>query len=396
MSNVIDEKLLEFAAPRQAELIRSANELGSVYKAAKALGMSKGNAYEAIRAVKRRAAVQGYSPEHGIVSTIAPGYVGKGHSTLERVDKYDPETGRTTILQWTKTKADEEARFAMIEQAFMSAAETLPRMPPAPKPKDSLKHLANLYTITDYHLGMHAWKDEGGADWDLGIAERTLYAAFEHMIRNAPPAAKAIINIQGDFLHTDGLSPVTPMHGHVLDAAGRYAQMVHAAIRVLRRVCDLALSRHTEVEVVFAEGNHDLAGSMWLRLMFAALYERDKRLRVNDSELPYYAIQHGKVMIAIHHGHMSKNGSLPLLFAAQFPAIWGATTKRYAHCGHRHHAEEKEHAGMSVVQHQTLAARDAYAARGGWFGERAATCVTYHAEFGQVARTFVTPEMLAA
>jgi hypothetical protein len=57
--------------------------------------------------------------------------------------------------------------------------------------------------------------------------------------------------------------------------------------------------------------------------------------------------------------------------------------------------EEKEHAGMMVVQHSTLASRDAYAARGGWMSERQCTAITYHTEFGQVCRSTVTPEMLA-
>ena len=45
-------------------------------------------------------------------------------------------------------------------------------------------------------------------------------------------------------------------------------------------------------------------------------------------------------------------------------------------------------------QHSTLAARDAYAARGGWHSERQATSITYHSRWGQVARHTVTPEML--
>ena len=62
--------------------------------------------------------------------------------------------------------------------------------------------------------------------------------------------------------------------------------------------------------------------------------------------------------------------------------------------GHRHHVEEKEHSGMTVIQHSTLTARDAYAARGGWFSERQATSITYHKQWGQVERHTVTPEML--
>jgi hypothetical protein len=85
-----------------------------------------------------------------------------------------------------------------------------------------------------------------------------------------------------------------------------------------------------------------------------------------------------------------------MLFAAQFPKVWGATQKRYAHCGHRHHTEEKEHSGISVFQHPTLAARDAYAARGGWIAERQVTAITYHDKFGQHSRVTICPEMLEA
>jgi hypothetical protein len=50
--------------------------------------------------------------------------------------------------------------------------------------------------------------------------------------------------------------------------------------------------------------------------------------------------------------------------------------------------------GVTVVQHPTLAARDAYAARGGWIADRAAQAITYHKRFGQVGRVMVCPEMV--
>jgi hypothetical protein len=101
-------------------------------------------------------------------------------------------------------------------------------------------------------------------------------------------------------------------------------------------------------------------------------------------------------MLAFHHGHKKKNDQLPILFASQYPGIWGATTKRYAHTGHRHHGEAKEHSGMTVTQHPTLAARDAYAARGGWISERQASAITYHSHYGRVGEVVVCPEMLEA
>jgi hypothetical protein len=101
-------------------------------------------------------------------------------------------------------------------------------------------------------------------------------------------------------------------------------------------------------------------------------------------------------MLCFHHGHLKKNDQLPLLFAAQFAPEWGRTTKRYCHTGHRHHLEEKEHSGMIVFQHPTLAARDAYAARGGWHALRSATAVTYHTQYGEVCRSTASPDMLEA
>jgi hypothetical protein len=128
--------------------------------------------------------------------------------------------------------------------------------------------------------------------------------------------------------------------------------------------------------------------------MFEALYEDESRLTVNSSELPYYVFEWGETMLGFHHGHKVKNEQLPLLFAAQFPEAWGRTKRRAVHCGHRHHCDEKEYNGVTVVQHPTIAARDAYAARGGWIADRAVQSITYSKKYGQVGRVFVTPEML--
>ena len=44
-----------------------------------------------------------------------------------------------------------------------------------------------LYTLTDYHLGMMAWEDEGGRNWDLNIAEETFYKWLNHQMSTTIP-----------------------------------------------------------------------------------------------------------------------------------------------------------------------------------------------------------------
>ena len=187
---------------------------------------------------------------------------------------------------------------------------------------------------------------------------------------------------------------MTPTNQHPLDADSRFGKMVKVAVRILRYIINKALTRHEHVVVIMLEGNHDTASSVWLRHLFSLLYENEPRVTLIDSEKPYVVHQHGKTMLCFHHGHLKKNDDLPLLFAAMFPTEWGTTSKRYCHVGHRHHVDEKEHSGMKVQQHSTIAARDAYAARGGWISERQIEVMTYHKKYGQVASTTVVPEML--
>jgi len=317
-------------------------------------------------------------------------FIVTGRSTLKNL-----QTGED-VLVWEKESLDRQKAKEAQEAAYAALAAKLPRTPPSKAPKACKANLCTVYTLTDCHVGALAWHREGGADWDLQIAEDTLVGCFEHMIASSPDSEMAVVNQLGDFLHWDGLEAVTPTSKHLLDADGRFEKVVAVAIRVLRRVIGLALEKHPLVRVIMAEGNHDLASSVWLRQMFAALYENEPRVTVDDSPLPYYAMEWGKTMLCFHHGHLKKNDQLPLMFAAQFPEQWGRTTKRYCHTGHRHHLEEREHSGMIVFQHPTLAARDAYAARGGWHAMRSATAVTYHRTYGEVGRATASPDMLEA
>lgn len=352
--------------------------------AAAELGISRGALQDSLRQASRRGIAPGHF-EHG----TAPGYV-MSKVTVQRNAQGQIE--RT----WERQSPEAEDLLRLIRETVESLSVELVRADPVSAPAVVHADLCNLFTFTDCHLGAMAWHREGGADWDLKIAEATLLGAMQAMISQSPAAHTAVINIQGDFLHTDGKTPVTPAHKHVLDADSRYPKIRRAAIRVIREMTRLALERHAAVHLIVAEGNHDEEGAGWLSDCFAVHYENEPRITVNDSDLPFYVVEWGQTMLGVHHGHKVKNEQLPLLFAAQFPEAWGRTKRREIHCGHRHHRDEKEYNGVTVVQHPTLAARDAYAARGGWIADRAAQAITYSKRFGQVGRVVVSPEMIAA
>lgn len=364
------------------QTVEALQQYGTETQAAAALGLSRSTFQNRVRI----AATRGFAPGH-FESGVAPGYA-MGKVTIQRGPSGNVE--RTWERQSPEVNQVQNAIAAAVDAM---KGEIVPAIPIA-APSAVMADLCALYTLTDAHIGMLAWHREGGEDWDLDIAERTIVGCFSETIRQMPPAKQAVLNQLGDLLHYDSLQAVTPTSGHILDADSRYTKMVEVAVKVMRQVISMLLAKHERVHIIMAEGNHDMASSVWLRTLFKALYENEPRISVDDSALPYYVFQHGAVMLAFHHSHLKKNPALPGLLAAQFPQIWGATTKRYCHTGNLHHAEEKEHSGMTVIQHPTLAARDAYAARGGWIADRAMSAITYHAKFGQVGRVTVCPEML--
>lgn len=384
----IDDTIYSYATIRQQEVIDAVKLTdGNQSQAAERLGIKHQTVNETLNAAINRASKRGYSPDHNMKHSVPDGFVLKGTSTL-----YDAE-GNTKI-QWVKSSIDQERQGEIIQQAIYAATQSMPRLKPITYKGQANTELLNQYTITDYHIGMLAWHEEGGDNWDIKIAENTLIGAFSHMIANSPNADACIINQLGDFLHFDGLKPVTPMSGHVLDGDSRFHKMIRVAIRCLRAMIDMALSKHKTVHLICAEGNHDESSAHWLQELFTVLYEDDPRITVENSPKVYYCYQHGNTMLAYHHGHCKGQNKLLPIIPALFPKMWGNTEFRYVHEGHMHHKQVQENHGMIREMHQTLAAADAYSSRGGYISERATTCITYSKQHGEVSRISVKPSML--
>jgi hypothetical protein len=247
--------------------------------------------------------------------------------------------------------------------------------------------------VTDYHMGMHSWGEQTGADWDLQIAENLLVRWFERAIALSPDAEQAVLCQLGDFLHFDSLEAITPANKNLLDADTRYQKVVRVAIRVLRRVIAMLLQKHARLHVVMADANHDPAGSAWLREMFAAFYDDEPRIKVDVSPDTFYCYEWGETSLFFHHGHKRKPTNVSDVFAAKFRDVWGRTKHSYGHMGHLHHKLVVEHSLMLIEQHRTLAAPDAYASTNGYISGRDASCITYHKRYGEVGRVTVSARM---
>lgn len=343
-----------------------------------------------LRTVERKRAQlarQGWSPEHDMTKQVPDGFHLKGTSTL-----YDADG--VAKLQWVKSSIDHERQEQIMRETVRAMAEDIKPVKAVKPPKHTLDKLLNCYVITDYHLGAKSWGEETGADWDMAIAEKLLVDWFGAAIAQSPDAAVGVFAQLGDFLHYDGILAITPTSGNILDADTRFQKIIRVAIGAIRRITAMLLLKHERVVLLMAEGNHDIASSMWLREMFAALYSDEPRITVITSPDPYYCIEHGHTSLFFHHGHKKKLEQLETVFVSKFREIYGRTRYSYAHTGHLHHNIMLERNTMQLEQHRTLAAPDSHASRGGWMSGRDAKVITYHSERGDVGRIIVSADMI--
>ena len=181
-------------------------------------------AWDPEAAKKRKDARRGWSPENDMTHTVPDGFAVKGVSTL-----YDAEGNVRS--QWVKSSAEND-RLQMLADAVATIAEPFRGESDAtPGPDRSNDDLLCVYPMGDPHLGMYAWAEETGSDFDLDIAERNLVRAVDHLVDLAPDASSALIINLGDFFHADNQSNKTSRSGNVLDVDTRWAKVLRAGIR---------------------------------------------------------------------------------------------------------------------------------------------------------------------
>lgn len=297
--------------------------------------------------------------------------------------------------QYIKTSLDKQAMLEAMQAAVDAMKEDIKPLRPCGEHKGSVeKDILACHVLSDFHLGMFAHKEESGEDWDLDIAEETMNKWIDKAISISPRAETGLFLQLGDLLHTDGVLPVTPTSKHVLDVGCRFQKIVQASIRGIRRVITRMLEKYKHVHVILASANHDMTSSIWLREMFAVLYEKEPRVTIDTTEHPYYCFEWGKTSIFAHHGHKRNIKNVSQTFAGLYREVFGRTKYSYGHIGHFHHVEVKEDNLMQIEIHSTLAPKDAYAAHGGYLANRKAKTILYHKEHGEVGTFNVTPSML--
>lgn len=312
------------------------------------------------------------------------GHVIKGISALT-----DPD-GRI-IQQWVKTRfeeAVEDIKSALVDcfKDYKGGAAL------SKPPRHADKDLATIYPISDHHLGLYAWAEQAGENYDLSIGEKLLKGCMAALVAGAPNAKTGVILALGDFFHVDDDSSRTRRSGNQLDVDGRHAKILRVGVNLLIHCIELALQRHEQVIVRCLPGNHDEYAALALSVALGAFFAKSKRVKIDADASRFFRFKFGKVLVASTHGDMIKHTDMPGTVAAKWPKDWGDTEFRYIYLGHIHSSTKGggEKAGATWETFQTLAPKDVWHANSGYSSGRSMVAITHHRQHGEVMRHTVS------
>ena len=383
---VSDPNILQFATAQQEIYLQAIAENLTLNSAATAIQVGGTNLRNSMLRLLNKAAKQGYAPTHDMTHTAPEGMGVSKVSTL-RDDEGNVK------LQWTQVKPDAEATRAQLKAFVDELIQSVPPAEPVAVREQSDKSgnddIMAVYPIGDAHLGMYAWGEETGDDFDMDIAEKDLRAAVDALTASTPAANTAIVLPLGDFLHGDNSSNQTARSGHGLDIDTRYAKVLRTGARLMLDIIRAALLRHEKVIVRMVRGNHDPESSLAIALILDAYFAQEPRVTVDLSPSAFWYYQFGKVLLGSTHGDTCKLNDLGAIMAADRPREWGEshTSSRVWFTGHRHNHRVMELTGGVIVEvARTLAPKDSWTAESGYRSGRDLQSVVFHKEHGEVER----------
>jgi hypothetical protein len=379
--------LSDFATTERQREVCALVGVMSYAQIGKKLGIDKAAAHRHYAAVKKKAALQGWSPEHDMTKMCPETHYVKGTSTL-----YDADGVQK--LQWVKTTADQDRLKIFSEELATSICQSVKPAKRSKQPKVTVKDKLAVYPIGDAHIGLYCWDEDAGEDYDLKIATQLMTNGFDQVLAATPAADQALIVNLGDWFHTDTTENLTRRSGHHLDVDTRWAKVTRVGVTIMRYLIDRALEKHKKVHVINEIGNHDDQTSIMLSMVIEGYYSRDPRLTVDTSPDVFHWYEFGQNLIGIHHGHQCKPEALYRVMCEDKAEAWGRCKHRRWLTGHVHHDTRKDIGSQKIESFRTLIPGDNYAHGAGYRSPRDICSIVFNRDHGECARTTVNVEAL--
>ena len=377
--------LVDYAkTDRHREAIKVWEDCGrNAAKAAGKLNIHPTTMRDYVSMTKNAAAAAGYSDNWD-----ARRHVPEGEMVIGRSIYTSDDEGNKAWLKTKRTMTEAERDKAL--QGFVDGlTKGLPQYKPKAKLKAKKFDTETLPTIVigDAHFGMRAdARETKEQDYDTKIAAQSHLEAISYLISVSTPSEHSLIVNVGDFIHANG-SAGTTFGGTRLDVDTRIEVVLETAAQTFIFAIEKMLSKHKNVSVIMARGNHDSDTAIALALILKFYYAKEPRVNILDPHGFFHTLQFGATLLAVHHGDKIKSNKLAAILPRMLPDQWSSTNYRKWLVGHIHHQNAIEtDNGVFVESFGTLAFPDSYHAGHGYSASSVMTQITFHRDGGEALR----------
>ena len=382
------EKLLlsPLVSPRAKTALKTLQSEGTMVRTAAKLKINKRSLQQLLAKANKKVLAAEYDELVPELQQLS------GTSVMYRTD---PETGnKEKVLEWVKTKSGKAEELAMVTTVTKQLAK---RVEGKYQPKEFTSHtncdLLVVYVSTDLHLGQYSWHKETGKDVNLDTIFRNTIGAMEILQNTTPNSLECIVLDLGDTLHASNDAARTKS-GHELDTDSRHAKVFQTLVDMKIRMIDMALAKHAKVKYVIVAGNHSDLVPNYLIAMLQAYYRNEPRFEVDTSSAIHKYHRHGQTLLGFTHGHTSKMAKLPEIMVWDRKEDISDTTYRYWLTGHVHSDRVLDGGIARCEAFRNNTHNDAWAAAAGFRGNKQTTAITYHKEYGEIARNVCPIKMI--
>lgn len=290
-------------------------------------------------------------------------------------------------------KTEEIRTNGVLEELIADAKEYAPVYKKINYPEyDYSDGLLYEMAILDAHLGRLSWHEESGEDYDLKLAEKSIYSVVEKMLSHAKnyPVSRILLPWGNDLMNVDNMFNTTTK-GTPQQEDTRW-QKTFRKVRQLSVNIIESCSQIAPVDVLIIAGNHDRQRMFYLGDSLESWFNNNPNVSIDNLATLRKYYLYGKTLLGFTHGSDEGLKRLPMLMPLEVPELWAKSNYREWHTGDKHRKYDTSEDGVVIRILRALTPPDAWTTSKGFAGSlRSAESFLWSHEDGLVAQFVVKP-----
>lgn len=251
-----------------------------------------------------------------------------------------------------------------------------------------------VISIADQHLGMLAWAEESGENYNIETAKKLYIEAIKHYVATMQPGSDILLELGNDFFNSNSIQSTT-VKGTQQHDDTRWAKQIKIGVDVIIQAIQICREFSNKVYVSSVFGNHDTERLFSAVLAAECFFYGEDDVIFDNKPAAIKTFSWNGFMAILCHGEQKNLKGVPQVIANTEKDKWAKAKYIEVHCAHKHTEEVFDINGTLFRRMPSLSARAAYASLAGYYSNRACQALDYREDGFVESVHYFRPENIA-